>query len=96
MVSDGEVFVASGECGFGHFADGVAAIGFDGVHVDVAADVGLGDEVREGVGEGGFEFAGVFSEFGRDPVQAECAIDLFFGGSGDERAVFDAGEGVLA
>ena len=47
VVGDGDVFVAAGEGGFGHLADGVAAVGGDGVHVEVAADVGLGDEVGQ-------------------------------------------------
>ena len=41
MVGDGHVLVAVGAGGLGHFFDGVAAIGFDGVHVDVALQVGL-------------------------------------------------------
>ncbi len=92
VVGDGDVFVASGEGGFGHFADGVAAVGLYCVHVDVTADVGLGDELGEAVGEGGFEFAVVFAELGGNPVEAEGGVDLFFGGSGDESAVFDLGE----
>jgi len=39
VIGDGHVLIAAGAGGFGHLFDGIAAIGFDGVHVDVAADV---------------------------------------------------------
>src|SRR5277367_6197331 len=87
VVGDGHIFVAAGESGLGHLADGVAAVGGDGVHVDVAANVGLGDEVGEAMRQGGLELAGVFAEFGGNPVHAEGGVDLFFGGSGDEGSV---------
>ena len=41
VVGDGDVLVAAGDGGLGHLADGVAAVGGGGVHVDVAANVGL-------------------------------------------------------
>ncbi len=63
------------------------------MHVEVAADVGEGDELREGVGGGGFELAGVFAELGRDVVEVEGVVDLFFGGGGDDGVVFDAERG---
>ncbi len=36
MICDGHVFISVGAGGLGHFFDRVSAIGFDGVHVDVA------------------------------------------------------------
>ncbi len=39
VVGQGDVFVAAVFCGGGHFFDGVAAVGGDGVHVQVAADI---------------------------------------------------------
>ena len=39
VVGDGHVFVAMSAGGLGHFYDGVAAVGFDGVHVHVALQV---------------------------------------------------------
>ena len=95
VVGDGDVFEAAGEGGFGHLADGVAAVGGVGVHVEVAADVGERDEVREGVGGGGFDLAGVFAELGRDVVEVEGVVDFCLGGCGDDGVVFDAEEGVL-
>ncbi len=43
VVGDCHVFVAERAGRFGHLFDGVAAVGLDRVHVDVAADVLLGD-----------------------------------------------------
>ncbi len=65
------------------------------MHVEVAADVGEGDELREGVGCGGFDLAGVFAQLGRDVVEVEGVVDFGLGGGGDDGVVFDAEEGVL-
>ncbi len=80
VVGDGDVGEAAGEGGFGHLTDGVAAVGGVGVHVEVAADVGQGDELGEGVGGGGFELASVFAEFGWDVVEVQGVVDGFFSG----------------
>jgi len=61
VVSDGDVFETTGESSFGHLPDGVAAVGGVGVHVEVAADVGEGDELGECVGGRGFDLSGVFA-----------------------------------
>ena len=95
VVGDGDVGQAASESGFGHLADGVAAVGGVGVHVEVAADVGERDEVRESVGGGGFEFAGVFAQLGRDVVEVEGVVDVGLGCGGDDDVVFDAEESVL-
>ncbi len=47
VVGDGDEAEASTDGGFGHLADGAGTVGLGGVHVDVAVDVGQGDEVRE-------------------------------------------------
>ena len=39
VVGDGDIFEAAEEGGFGHFADGVCSIRFEGVHVNVATQV---------------------------------------------------------
>ncbi len=44
VVGDGDVLIAPGECGVGHFANGVVAIGGGGVHVHVAFDIGRFNE----------------------------------------------------
>ncbi len=96
VVGDGDVLVAVGEAGFGHFADGVLAVGRDGVHVDIAADVLLLDEAWKRVLRGGFDLAAVLAQLGRNPVEVEGAVDVFFGCGGDLGAVIEAGERVLA
>ncbi len=83
VVGDGDVSEAAGDGGFGHLADGVAAVGGVGVHVEVAADVGEGDEVGESVGCCGFDLAAVFAELGWDVVEVEGLVDFLFGGGGD-------------
>ncbi len=95
VVGDGDVGQAAGKGGFGHLTDGVATVGGVGVHVEVAADVCAGDEVGEGVGGGGFEFAGVFAQLGWDVVEVEGVVDVGFGCGGDDDVVFDAEESVL-
>ncbi len=40
VIGDGHVLVAAFPRRFGHLFNGVAAVGLDGVHVHVAADVG--------------------------------------------------------
>jgi hypothetical protein len=82
VVGDGDVAEAAGDGGFGHLADGGGAVGLGGVHVDVAADVGEGDEMRERVGCGGFELAGVLAELGWDVVEVEGVVDVGLGGGG--------------
>ena len=95
MVGNGDVLQATRQGGFSHLADGVAAVGCVGVHVEVAANVGEGDEVREGVGGGGFEFAGVFAELRRDVVEVEGVVDVGFACGCDDDVVFDAEQSVL-
>ena len=56
--------------------------------MEVAADIGEGDEGREFVVGGGIDFAAVFAEFGRDEGEAEFFIDVFFGFACDR---FDGG-----
>ena len=48
VVGDGDVGQPAGQRRVGHLADGVAAIGGLGVHVQIAANVGEGDELRQG------------------------------------------------
>ena len=82
MVGDGDVFVAEGFGGGGHFFDGVFSIAGGGVHLEVALDVAEFDELGEFVFFGGFDFAGVFAQFGRDEVEAELGVNFFFGAAG--------------
>ena len=50
VVGDGHVFVAMLFGRLGHFFDGVAPVGFDGVHVNIALQVGLRDQRGQSVG----------------------------------------------
>ena len=75
VVGDGDVTQSAGDGGLCHLADGVAAVGGVGVHVEVAAYIPALDERREGVQRGGFEFAAVLAEFGRNPVEVEGVVD---------------------
>jgi len=96
VVGDGDVGEATREGCFGHLTDGVAAVGGVGVHVEVAADVGDCDELREGVIGGCVEFAAVFAELGWDVVEFEGVVDGLFGFGGDDLVVFEAEERVFA
>ena len=96
VVGDGDVFEAAGDGGFGHLADGVAAVGLGGVHVQIAADIAADDELRQRVLGGGFELAAVLAQFGRDVVEVERVVDFLLGGGGDDDVVFEAQQGVLA
>ena len=49
VVGDGDVAAAACDGGLGHLADGAGAVGLGGVHVDVAVEVGEGDEAAAGV-----------------------------------------------
>ena len=96
MVGDGHVFVAVLFGGCGHFFDGVASVGFDGVHVDVALQVGLGDQIGQSVGLGGVDFAQIFAQLGRNVVELELGVNLFFGFSRDRFFGVECGQAVLA
>ena len=96
MVGDGDVVEAARDGGFGHLADGVAAVGFGGVHVQIAADVAADDELGQRVFGGGFELAAVLAQLGRDVVEVERVVDRLFGFGGDDLVVFEAEESVLA
>ena len=90
VVGDGDVGQATGQGGFGHLADGVASVGGFGVHMEVAADVGKGDEVGQGMGGGGFELAGVLAKLGWNVVEVEGVVDVSFAGRGDDDVIFNA------
>ncbi len=83
VVGDGHVLVAILLGGRGHFFDGVAAVSFDGVHVDVALQVGLGDQIGQGMGLGGVDFTEIFAQLGRNVIELEPGVNLFLGFSRD-------------
>ena len=61
VVGDGHVFVAAIAGGLGHFFDGAPAVGFDGVHVDVAKYIVLRYKFRKSVASGGLDLSLIFS-----------------------------------
>ena len=79
MIGDGDVLVAQRAGGLGHFFERGAAVGFGGVHVQVAADVGELDQLGQAAFERGFDFAAVFAQLRRNPGQAERLVDFLFG-----------------
>ena len=83
VIGEGDVFVAQRAGRGGHLLDGVSAVAGGGVHLQVAANVGEFDEVREAMFFGGFDLAGVFAQLGRNEIELELGVDLFFGGAGD-------------
>ena len=52
--------------------------------------------VRQRVVGGGFDFAAVLAQLGRNVVEVERVVDLLLGGGGDDRVVFEAEQSVLA
>ena len=57
MVGDGDILVAAAQRRFRHLANGVFAVGLVGVHVEIAANIGLLNQVRQAVLVRGFDFA---------------------------------------
>ena len=83
MVGDGHVFVAAGLGGLGHFFDGVAAVGFDGVHVDVALEIGLRDQRGQGMVAGKIDLAEIFAHLRGNVIEFQLGVNFFFGFAGD-------------
>ena len=73
MVRDGDVFVAQRAGRFGHLFERGAAVGLGGVHVQIAADIGELDQLRQAVFQRRFNLAAVFAQFGRNPGEPELA-----------------------
>ena len=66
------------------------------MHVDVALQVGLGDQIGQGVGLGSVDFTQVFAQLGRNVVELELGVDFLFGFSGDRLFGVEFGQAVLA
>ncbi len=96
VVGDGDVLVAERAGGFGHLFQRGAAIGLGGVHVEVAADVGQLDQLGQAAFGGGFDFAAVLAQLGRNPRQAERLVDAGFGFAGHACIVLHAEQAVFA
>ena len=68
MVSDGYVFIAARLGSLGHLFDRAATVRFYGVHVDVATNVRLLQQMREFVLGGELDFTAAFAHLGRGTV----------------------------
>ena len=82
MIGNGHVFVSTFKRGLGHFFDGVAAIGFDGVHVHVALDVLLSNQLRQAIFFSGFDLATVLAQLWWYVFKPELLVDLRLSFSG--------------
>ncbi len=81
----------------GHLIERMVAVGFRGVIMEDAAQVGELDELRQFARFGGVDLAVALAELRRDPRQAERAEDFFFaGGAGRGGLLVDGLEAPLA
>src|ERR1700689_5454826 len=95
LVGYGHVFVAACLGGLGHFFDGVAAVGFHGVHVDVALNIFLRNQLGQRVFFGRVDLAEIFANLGRDVVEIQFGVDFFFGLARDRFLAFERGQAVF-
>ena len=82
VIGDGHVLVSAFTRSQRHFLNGAAAIGFNGMHVDVALNVTLFNQVGKRMPFSGLNFSTVLAQFGSNIVEAEPGIDFFFRGAG--------------
>ena len=73
MIRNGDVFVAPRARRLGHFFKRRAAVGFGGVHVEIAADIRELDQLRQAALRRGFDLAGVFAQLRRNPREAQLS-----------------------
>ena len=77
MIGDRDVLVSHCGCGVHHFAQRRLAVGFGGVHVQVAANVAEFESAWGAALRSGVEFAGVLAQLGRNPLKPEPLVDFF-------------------
>ena len=95
VVGDGDVFVAARARRCRHLFDGVLAVAFGGVHLEVAADVGQLNQARQAPPGGRFHFAGAFPQLGWNPDQPELLVNFLLGAPGHPLAALEGCERVL-
>ncbi len=95
MIGDGHVLIAARLGRFGHLFDGVAAIGLDGMHVDIALQIFLRNQLGQGMVLRQVDFAEVLAHLRRNVVELELAVDFLFGSSSDRFLTFQSGQAVL-
>ena len=79
VVRDRDVLVTQCGCRFGHLFERSLSIRFGRVHVQVAANLGLFDQMWERAVQRGFQFAAILTQFGRNPRVAQPLINFRFG-----------------
>jgi hypothetical protein len=67
-----------------------------GVHVHVAADIFLANQLGKSTLRSGVDLAEVLAELGRDPCEVEGGVDLLFCRGGDYGVIVEAGQRPLA
>ena len=95
MIGDGDVLVSHFPRGLGHLFDGVPAVALGGMHLQIAAQIGLFDELGQAMLRGCLNFSAVFAQLRRNEVELQFRIDLFFGRSGDAAFFLQRRQGVL-
>ncbi len=86
MIRDGEVLIAEAARRLHHALAGVASVAPGGVGVQIAANVGQCQELRQPVLFGLGHFASVLAQFGRDVRELETRVDDVFAGRLDARS----------
>ena len=91
MLGDGEIFQAERVRRSGHVLQRIAAVGRDGVRMQIALEIGVFDKLGQASGARGLDLAAIFPKLGRDEWQTDGAVDGFLGLAGDTaRALEDA------
>src|SRR2546421_11328734 len=78
MVRNGDVLMSQLARRFSHFLNRAFAVASRGVHVQIALDVLAAHQIGQTMLLGSFDFTGILANFGRDKIQFELAVDLFF------------------
>ena len=78
MVRDEDVFVAERFRRRGHLLDAGVAVGSAGVHLQVAANFLELHQLRQAALFRGLNLAKVLPDFGRNQIQAQLLVNLFF------------------
>jgi hypothetical protein len=83
MLGNRDVLQAELPRGFRHLADAVVAVGCRGVHVQVAAQVVAGNQLRQTASPGRLDLAAILPQLRRNPGQADGGEYRFFRLAGD-------------
>ena len=96
VVGDGHVFVAALDGSLSHFLDGFAAVGFDGVHMDITPQISLRDKSRQSVLFRRVDLALILPQLRWNVVELEFGVDILFSLAGDTFFVLQTCQTVFA